>query len=80
MLLSTLLCRELVPPRRNRLPSRQYDKAMYRKRNEIRSLFRSPKGFRRIYSRFNKLNVVFLAFLNFALIVEVIRWCQRDLG
>ena len=51
----------------------QYDKAMYRKRNEIERLFRRLKGFRRIFSRFDKLDVVFLAFLNFALIVEALR-------
>ena len=57
----------------NRLQPWQYDKAMYRKRNEIERLFRRLKGFRRIFSRFDKLDVVFLAFLNFALIVEALR-------
>jgi hypothetical protein len=38
-------------------------------------LFRRLKGFRRIFSRFDKLDVVFLAFLNFALIVEALRLC-----
>jgi hypothetical protein len=49
------------------------DQALYRKRNEIERLFRRLKGFRRIFSRFDKLDVVFLAFLNFALIVEALR-------
>ena len=63
----------VIPPRSNRLRPWQYDKAMYRKRNEIERLFRRLKGFRRIFSRFDKLDVVFLAFLNFALIVEALR-------
>ena len=63
----------VIPPRSNRLQPWQYDKAMYRKRNEIERLFRRLKGFRRIFSRFDKLDVVFLAFLNFALIVEALR-------
>jgi transposase len=63
----------LVLPKGNRLDPWQYDRAMYRKRNEIERLFRRLKGFRRIFSRFNKLDVVFLAFLNFALIVEALR-------
>ena len=63
----------VVPPKSNRLEPWQYDKAMYRKRNEIERLFRRLKGFRRIFSRFDKLDVVFLAFLNFALIVEALR-------
>jgi IS4 transposase len=46
---------------------------MYRKRNEIERLFRRLKGFRRIFSRFDKLDIVFLAFLTFALIVEALR-------
>ena len=46
---------------------------MYRKRNEIERLFRRLKGFRRIFSRFEKLDIMFLAFLNFALIVEALR-------
>ena len=36
----------------NRLDPWQYDRAMYRKRNEIERLFRRLKGFRRIFSRF----------------------------
>ena len=63
----------VVPPRNNRLQPWPYDKAMYRKRHEIERLFRRLKGFRRIFSRFDKLDVVFLAFLNFALIVEALR-------
>jgi transposase len=63
----------VVPPKCNRLRPWQYDKAMYRKRNQIERLFPRLKGFRRIFSRFDKLDVVFLAFLNFALIVEALR-------
>jgi transposase len=64
----------VVPPRPNRLEPWQYDKAMYRRRNEIERLFRRLKGFRRIFSRFDKLDLVFLAFLHFALIVEALRY------
>jgi transposase len=63
----------VTPPRHNRLEPWQYDRAMYRRRNEIERLFRRLKGFRRIFSRFDKLDVIFLAFLNFALIVEALR-------
>ena len=42
--------------------------------NEIERLFRRLKGFRRIFSRFDKLDLVFLAFLHFALIVEALRY------
>jgi transposase len=46
---------------------------MYRKRNEIERLFRRLKGFRRIFSRFEKLHVLFLGFLTFTPIVEALR-------
>ena len=64
----------VVPPRPQRLEPWQYDKAMYRRRNEIERLFRRLKGFRRIFSRFDKLDLVFLAFLHFALIVEALKY------
>src|SRR5271157_1396174 len=64
----------VVPPCSNRLEPWQYDKAMYRRRNEIERLFRRLKGFRRIFSRFEKLDVIFLGFIHFALIVEALRY------
>src|ERR1700722_2746375 len=63
----------VVPPKSNRLHPWDYDRALYKKRNEIERLFRRLKGFRRIFSRFEKLDVVFLAFLCFAFIVEALR-------
>ncbi|HVO23555.1 MAG TPA: IS5/IS1182 family transposase, partial [Candidatus Margulisiibacteriota bacterium] len=39
----------------------------------IERLFRRLKGFRRIFSRFDKLDLVFIAFIYFALIVEALR-------
>lgn len=63
----------VVPPKSNRLSPWEYDKAMYRRRNEVERLFRRLKGFRRIFSRFEKLDVMFTAFIHFALIVEAFR-------
>lgn len=63
----------VVPPKCNRLEPWQYKKAMYRRRNEIERLFRRLKGFRRIFSRFDKLDLVFIAFIYFALVVEALR-------
>ncbi len=72
------LARELgfkpvVPPRPHRVTPWEYDRAMYRKRNEVERLFRRLKGFRRIFSRFDKLDVMFMAFVHFALIFEALR-------
>jgi transposase len=62
----------VVPPKCNRADPWTYDRALYTKRNEIERLFRTLKGFRRIFSRFEKLDALFLGFLNFALIVEAL--------
>jgi transposase len=63
----------VVPPKSNRLDPWEYDRELYKKRNEVERLFRRLKGFRRIFSRFEKLDVVFLAFIYFAFIVEALR-------
>ena len=63
----------VVPPKSNRVHPWAYNRALYKKRNEIERLFRRLKGFRRIFSRFEKLDVVFSAFLCFALILEALR-------
>jgi len=46
---------------------------MYRRRNEVERLLWRLQGFRRVFSRFNKLDVMFTAFIHFALIVEALR-------
>jgi transposase len=63
----------VVPPKRNYVNSREYDCVMYRRRNEVECLFRRFKGFRRIFSRFEKPDVMFLGFIHFALIIECLR-------
>ena len=44
-----------------------------KRRNEIERLFRRLKGFRRIFSRFDKLDALFLGFVLFALIYDAVR-------
>ena len=63
----------VVPPKSNRVDPWRYDRTLYKKRNEIERLFRRLKGYRRIFSRFEKLDAVFLGFLAFAFIVEALR-------
>ena len=64
----------VVPPHPNRLLPWEYDQVMYRRRNEVERLFRRLKGYRRVFSRFDKLDVMFRAFVLFALIVEALRF------
>jgi transposase len=63
----------IVPPHPLRTNPWLYNKAWYRRRNEIERLFRRLKGFRRIFSRFDKLDVMFMAFICFALVIEALR-------
>jgi transposase len=60
----------VVPPKHNRLDPWEYDRLLYRRRNEVERLFRRLKGYRRIFTRFEKLDVMFRAFLHFVLIVD----------
>jgi transposase len=39
----------VVPPKVNAKPPWKYDKALYKKRNEIERLFRRLKGYRRVF-------------------------------
>lgn len=62
----------VVPPKTNRKEPWDYDRDLYKRRNEVERLFRRLKGFRRIFSRFEKLDIMFRAFLNFVLIADML--------
>ena len=62
----------VVPPLSTRVAPWTYDREMYKRRNEIERLFRRLKGFRRIFSRFDKLDVLFLGFISFAFIIDAL--------
>ena len=62
----------VVPPLSTRVHPWVYDREMYQRRNEIERLFRRLKGLRRIFSRFEKLDVLFLGFISFALIIDAL--------
>jgi transposase len=62
-----------VPPNPQRLAQWEYDRVVYRRRNEIERLFRRLKGYRRVFSRFDKLDVLFSGFIVLALIFEALR-------
>ena len=63
----------MVPPLKTRLDPWEYDREMCKRRNEVERLFRRLKGFHRIFSRFEKLDVLFLGFIVFALIFDALR-------
>ena len=63
----------VVPPLKTRRDPWEYNREMYKRRNEIERLFRRLEGFRRIFSRFEKLDALFLGFVHFALIYDAVR-------
>ena len=65
----------VVPPLRTRISPWEYDREMYKRRNEVERLFRRLKGFRRIFSRFEKLDLMFLGFISFVLVADGLRMC-----
>ena len=63
----------VVPPISTRILPWEYDRELYKRRNEVERLFRRLKGFRRIFSRFEKLDAIFLGFIVFGLICDALR-------
>jgi len=63
----------VVPPMRTRVDPWDYDRQLYKRRNEVERVFRRLKGFRRVFTRFDKLDVMFTAFVVVALIAEALR-------
>jgi transposase len=58
----------VVPPNPQRLKPWKLNQVIYRERNHVERLFRRLKGFRRIFTRYDKLDVIFRSFVTFALI------------
>lgn len=56
----------VIPPRSNRLVQRSYDKIIYKERNLIERLFNRLKQFRKIATRFDKIQINFEAFIYLA--------------
>ena len=56
----------VVPPKNNAKKPWRYDAELYKKQNEVKRLFYRVKRFRRIATRYDKLDVIFWGFLLFA--------------
>ena len=62
----------VVPPKANRKVAWVYDKELYKKRNEIERFFLRLKRFRRVFTRYDKLDLVFSGFIYFAMVVDAV--------
>ena len=63
----------VVPPKSNRKEPWEYDKEVYKQRNEVERFFlRLKKRFRRVFTRYDKLDVVFTGVITLAMIFDAI--------
>jgi len=63
----------VVPPKRNRKKPWEYDRELYKRRNEVERYFRRLKAFRRVFTRYDKLDIMYSSFVVFAMIHETLR-------
>jgi transposase len=63
----------VVPPKKNRRDPWDYDRELYKRRNEVERFFRRYKSFRRVCTRYDKLDRMFLSYFLLALIYELLR-------
>ena len=58
----------VIPPRKNRTEQREYNKDIYKNRNQIERFFNRLKQFRRIATRYDKLLFSFLSLVQLAVV------------
>ena len=63
----------VIPPKKNRLKQREYDRHLYRERHLIECFINKIKHYRRVFSRFEKLSKNYLGFLSF---VSALIWLR----
>ena len=62
----------VIPPRKNRKMQSEYNKEIYKDRNKIERFFNRLKNFRRIATRYDKLVLSFISFIQLAAILIII--------
>ena len=60
----------VIPPKSNRKEPWEYDKEIYKRRNEVERLFRRIKRFRRVFTRYEKTDIMYITFVMYALIID----------
>ena len=63
----------VVPPLSTRVEPWECDRELYKRRNEVERVFRRLKGFRSVFTRFDKLDLMFAAFVVVALMIDELR-------
>ena len=63
----------VVPPRKNRVEARDYDKTIYKERNLVERLFQTLKHYRRVATRYERLARNDMAMLS---LVATVIWLE----
>ena len=67
----------VVPPKQNSKLPWEYDKELYKWRNTVERFFLRIKRFRKIFTRYDKLDIIFSGFILFAMIIDAINSVNR---
>lgn len=62
----------VVPPKKNRKEPWVYDKELYKRRNEVERYFLRLKRFRKVFTRYDKLDVIYFSVVSLAMIFDAI--------
>ena len=60
----------VVTQKKNSIDPWEYDRILYKRRNEVERFFRRIKRFRRVFTRYDKLDIVFAGFILSAMIFD----------
>lgn len=63
----------VIPPRRSRKVARDFDRDVYKERNQIERFFNKLKQFRRVATRYDKLLANYMGFVKLAAIAIWLR-------
>ena len=62
----------VVPPKKNRKEPWEYDKELYKRRNEVECFFLRLKRFRKVFTRYDKLDTIYISIVQLAMIFDAI--------
>ena len=68
----------VVPPKKNRKDPWEYDKELYKKRNQVERYFLRIKRFRKVFTRYDKLDSIFLSVIMLAMIFDALFMWTRS--
>lgn len=62
----------IVPPKKNRKKPWDYDKELYKRRNEVERYFLRLKRFRKVFTHYDKLDITFISVIMLTMIFDSI--------